>query len=177
MRGVVLMKNEQYLKLQKQVIEMNKINDEISLINWNREDGPKFSSIEEMKDFEKRLNNNEFDFLFNEEDNTKEFNKNIIIESFTHTLEDISFYIYTFQNKNNSKYITYMSLTNKDNNQIDKLCGNFATNQELAHNYFEILKNEIISNNITDILDNLIIGAEKTIISLKNKLALLTSEN
>ena len=47
------MQNKQYLKLRDQVSEMNKIHDEISLINWNKEDGPKFSSVEEMKEFEK----------------------------------------------------------------------------------------------------------------------------
>ncbi|WP_301082358.1 hypothetical protein [Thomasclavelia cocleata] len=173
------MKNEQYIKLRDQVSEMNKINDEISLINWNREDGPKFSSVEDMKDFEKKLKNNEFDYFFDKENNNSILDtRDVIIESFSHTLEDISFYIYTFKNQSNSNYVTYMALSNiQDNGNIDKLCGNSTSNKELAHNYFENLKLAITTNSIEDILDNLIVGAEKTLLSLKNKLSKLTSEN
>lgn len=173
------MKNNQYLKLREQVSKMNKINDEISLINWNREDGPKFTSIEEMKEFEYRLKNNELDHLFEDEDNIDIFDtKDVIIESFSHTLEYISFYIYTYQNKSNDKYFTYLSLTNKkDNDVIDKLCGNFTSDRKMAHNYFETLKQELTTNTIDDILENLIIGAQNTIVSLNNKLSKLTSES
>lgn len=173
------MKNEQYLELRNQVSEMNKINDEISLINWNREDGPKFSSVEEMKEFEHRLKNNELDYLLEDEDNTDILDtRDVIVESFSHTLEDISFYIYTYQNKSNYNYVTYLSLTNtKDNDIIDKLCGNTTSDKESAHNYFETLKQAITNNNINDILENLTLGAQKTIVSLKNKLSKLTSES
>lgn len=173
------MKNEQYLKLRNQVSEMNKINDEISLINWNREDGPKFSSVEEMKDFEYRLKNNELDYLFEDENNTDiPDTRDVIIESFSHTLEDISFCVYTYQNKSNYNYVTYLSLTSiNDNDVIDKLCGNFTSDKESAHNYFETLKQGIMNNNINDILENLTIGAQKTIVSLKNKLSKLTTES
>ena len=101
------MKNEQYIKLRDQVSEMNKINDEISLINWNREDGPKFSSVEDMKDFEKKLKNNEFDYFFDKENNNSILDtRDVIIESFSHTLEDISFYIYTLRDHS---YYPYLS--------------------------------------------------------------------
>lgn len=172
------MKNEHYLKLRDRVSEMNKINDEISLIKWNNEDGPKFSSIEEMKEFENRLKNNEFDYLLgNDDSNVIPDTINTIIESFSHKLENILFHIYTYQNKSNLNYITYMSLTNvNDNNIIDNLCGNSTSNKESAHNYFEILKESITTNNINDILESLISGAETTIISLKNTLSNLTSK-
>lgn len=172
------MKNEHYLKLRDRVSEMNKINDEISLIKWNNEDGPKFSSIEEMKEFENRLKNNEFDYLFGNDDNAIILDTiDIIVESYSHKLDNILFHIYTYQNKSNLNYITYMTLTNvNDNNIIDNLCGNSTSNKESAHNYFEILKETITNNNINDILENLIIGAEATIISLKNTLSNLTSK-
>lgn len=171
------MNNKQYLKLCDQVSEMNRINDEISLIELNKDDGPKFSSVEEMKDFERRLKNNEFDYLLGSGEDLPD-TSDIIIESFTHTLDDILFHIYTYQNRSDFNYVTYMCLTNiKDNNQIDKLCGKSTPNQESAHKYFEILKNEVTTNSISDILDSLIIGAEKTIISSKKELSKLTSES
>lgn len=171
------MKSEHYLTLKKNINEMNRINDEISLIEWNNEDGPKFDSVEEMKQFYERLNNNEFDYIFTgSEDEKVETLKKDIIESFEYCLNDYFFYIYTFQK--NSDYITYMSVKNiVENDVLNNLCGNKVSDRELAHDYFEKLKNEITENDLEDILKNLIIGTDKTIIQLKNRLIKLTSGN
>ena len=37
------MKTNDYIYLKSKVNELNRINDEISLIEWNKDDGPKFS--------------------------------------------------------------------------------------------------------------------------------------
>ena len=171
------MKSDQYLTLKKNINEMNKIHDEISFIEWNNEDGPKFDSIDEMKKFYERLSNNEFDCFFTEsEDEIIKSSENEIIESFEYTLNDWLFYIYTLKKEDN--YITYMSIKNiSEDDILDNLCGNKSSNKKLAHDYFETLKIDITNNSIEDILKNLIIGTDKTLIQLKNKLAKLTSAN
>ena len=58
------MKSEHYLTLKKNINEINNINDEINFIEWNNEDGPKFDTVEEMKQFYEKVSNNEFDYFF-----------------------------------------------------------------------------------------------------------------
>lgn len=156
---------------------MNTLNDEIGLIEWNKDDGPKFESVDQMKEFISKLENNEFDYLFNGSKETSvEETKSPIVESFELTLNNIFFYIYTFEKNDN--FITYMSLKNLDENDtLHNLCGNKSSSKESAHSYFEELKNAITTNELDDILENLIVGAENTIKQLKQKLELLTSES
>ena len=61
---------ETYNKLKENILEMNKIQDEINLIEWNTDDEFKcanFDSVEEMKEFERQVLDGEFDFLFTDE--------------------------------------------------------------------------------------------------------------
>lgn len=171
------MKSEYYLTLKKNINEINNINNEINFIEWNNEDGPKFDSIEEMKQFYEKLSNNEFDYLFLESDKEKiDLSGNKIIESYEYFIDNYFFYIYTFQKDND--YITYMSVKNiVENDVLNNLCGNKVSDRELARDYFETLKNDITTNNIEDILKTLIIDTDKILIQLKNRLVKLTSEN
>lgn len=172
------MKLENYKELKATVCEMNKTNDEIALIEWNHDDGPKFKNVQEMKEFYDRLKNNELDYLFSDDLNNVPDTKDLIIESFEYTLEDLFFYIYTFQNTSTNKYVTYMSIKNlKENETLHNLCGNAATDIETAHTYFESLKVSITSNTIDDILQNLLVSAKNTLKKLKEKLNKLTSES
>ena len=43
------MKADTYIVLKEKISELNKLNDEINLIEWNKDDEPKFTSVEEMK--------------------------------------------------------------------------------------------------------------------------------
>ena len=171
------MKSEHYLTLKKNINEINNINDEINFIEWNNEDGPKFDTVEEMKQFYEKLSNDEFDYIFTGSDEEKiDLPENKIIESYEYFIDDYFFYIYTFQKDND--YITYMSVKNiVENDVLSNLCGNKVSDRELARDYFESLKNDITTNNIEDILKSLIIKTDKTLIQLKNRLAKLTSEN
>lgn len=171
------MKSDQFLTLKKNINEMNNINDEINFIEWNNEDGPKFDTVEEMKQFYEKVSNNEFDYFFTRSDEEKiDLLENKIIESYEYFIDDYFFYIYTFQREND--YITYMSVKNiVENDVLNNLCGNKVSNRELARAYFETLKNDITTNNIEDILKGLIIKTDKSLIELKNRLAKLTSEN
>ena len=86
--------------------------------------------------------------------------------------------INVFLIEKNKEFITFMTITNNDDNDmLENLCRNQNESKQNAYIYFNTLKDEVTTNSIDDILKSLIIGAEKTIISLKNKLALLTSEN
>ena len=171
------MKSEHYLTLKKNINEINNINDEINFIEWNNEDGPKFDTVEEMKQFYEKVSNDEFDYIFTGSDEEKiDLPENKIIESYEYFIDDYFFYIYTFQKDND--YITYMSVKNiVENDVLSNLCGNKVSDRELARDYFESLKNDITTNNIEDILKSLIIKTDKTLIQLKNRLAKLTSEN
>ena len=62
---------EDYSILKDKVSEMNKLQDEISFINWNKDDGYKFSSVEEMKEFNEKMENGDFDYLFTGSDEIK----------------------------------------------------------------------------------------------------------
>lgn len=167
-----------YTTLKNKVIEMNNLNDQISLIKWNNDDGPKFNSVKEMKDFIKKIENDDFNYILEniiKEEKTNNL-KEVFIESYQHTKDNIFFFIFTFQ-KNND-YITYLSLKNlEQDDMINNLCGKQNVDKKSAHLHFENLKNIIISNNIDDILENLIIGATNKIEKLKFELQELTSES
>ena len=169
------MKTSTYNDLKIKVNEMNKINDEISLIEWNNDDGPKFESVDEMKEFYRKLENNEFDYLFGiDEDISQQHNK--FIEKFDFTLNDMFFFLYTY--KKNDDYITYMSMKNlKDNDVLENLYGHKTNDEKVAHSYFEKLKNDITTNTLDYIIDNIIIDVDKNIKKLKTKYEELISEN
>lgn len=156
---------------------MNKLNDELNFIEWNKEEGHKFDTLEEMKDFEIKLENGDFDFLFAKiEELDKKTLNNAILEYYISILENIYFYVYVL--KKHDKYITYLALkSNEDTDVLDKLCEKQYDDRKKAHMYFETLKMEISSNAIENILQLIIDGVEQTIISLKNKLELLTNES
>lgn len=159
-----------YSELKKLVSTINDLNDEISFIKFNNDDGPKFKNIKEMKKFISDFENNKFDFLFEDDNVTYENN---FIESFNYKKDDIFFFIYTY--KKNNKYITYLSIKNlNDNDVIDNLCGKEAITTEEAHTWFDELKDIITNNNIDDIFDKLIVGAHNTIKNLKSELASLS---
>ena len=66
------MKADTYIVLKEKISELNKLNDEINLIEWNKDDGPKFTSVEEMKEFESKVISGKLDYIFDEEiTNTK----------------------------------------------------------------------------------------------------------
>lgn len=166
---------EDYSILKDKVSEMNKLQDEISFINWNKDDGYKFSSIEEMKEFNEKLENGDFDYLFTGSDEVKVPTIEII-ENYSHKFG--SMLINVFLIEKNKEFITFMTITNNDDNDmLENLCRNQNESKQNAYTHFNTLKDEVTTNSIDDILKSLITGAEKTIISLKNKLALLTSEN
>ncbi len=164
----------EYSELKKLVSQMNRLNDEISFQKYNLDPGPKFESVEEMKEFILKVDN-DYNFIFddNEEFVTNE-PKNIFIESFNYSKDDIYFFIYTFEK--NDKYITYLSMKNlKDNECINNLCGKESLDKNSAHNWFNIIKDNITNNSIETIINDLITGAKKTIKSLEQELKELTS--
>jgi len=61
------MKADTYIVLKEKISELNKLNDEINLIEWNKDDGPKFTSVEEMKEFESKVISGKLDYIFDEE--------------------------------------------------------------------------------------------------------------
>ena len=171
---------ETYNKLKKNILEMNKIQDEINLIEWNTDDEFKcanFDSVEEMKEFERQVLDGEFDFLFTDEfiEYAKE-NVNII-ESFDYTLEDIDFYLYTYKDKNNN-FITYMCMSkNEDKDLFDNLYGFKTENKNEAHEYFEKIKNDLCNNTLEYILESIIIDIENNTKKLKDKYNKLVNES
>lgn len=54
------MKSESFKLLKSKINILNDLNDKINLIEWNKDDGPKFESVEEMKEFEKKVINGDF---------------------------------------------------------------------------------------------------------------------
>lgn len=167
------MKTDIYKKIKDKVLEMNALNDEISLIEWNKDEGPKFESVEEMKEFENRFINGGFDYLLDDIDTE---NSNNMLETFDYSLDNFFFYIYTF--KKNGNYITYMSIKNLDeDDSIYNICGNKCSDEKSAHSYFDNLKNIITNNNLDDILEHLLIGVERQIKDLKLRYNELTSES
>lgn len=170
------MKN--YLILKNKVDEMNNLNDKINFIKWNNDSGPKFNSINEMKEFINKVNNDDFNYLFNEEQKKREIEnlKDVFIESYKYKKENVFFFIFTYQK--NNEYITYLSLKNLERDElINNLCGKQNSDKKSAHLHFENLKDIVMTNSIDDIFESLIIGATNTIERLKLELDELTSES
>lgn len=169
------MKTDIYNTLKSKVEELNNLNDEISLIEWNKDDGPKFESVKEMKDFEKTVLNGGFDYLLDDNTDDVEFSTPII-KTFDYTIDNFIFCIYVYEK--NDKFHTYLSIKNKDlDNAIYDMCGNISSSRETALSHFEELKQGIINNNIDDIFNNLLTGVDKTIDKLKIRYNELTSES
>lgn len=168
------MKANNYNVLKTKIEELNKLNDEINLIEWNKEDGPKFSSVEEMKEFENRVINGDLDYILGESVNANTENK--MIDTFSQTIDNYFFYIYQFESNNN--YITFLTLKNlSENYTLNNLYGNKTNNIESAKDYFEKLKTDITTNTLDYIFENMIVDVEKNINILKEKYKKLTNES
>lgn len=160
-----------YADIKSKLLELNRINDEVNLLEWNKDDGPKFDSVDEMKEFERKVINGELDYIFNEE---KTAMSGEMIKTEEITKDDYFFYIYTF--KNDNKFITYMSIKNLINNDVlQNLYGNKTTDKEQALSYNEKLKNDIINNTLDYIFENIIVDINNNISKLKKKYEELTS--
>lgn len=61
------MENKIYADIKSKLLELNRINDEVNLLEWDKNDESKFDSVDEMKEFELKVINNELDYIFNEE--------------------------------------------------------------------------------------------------------------
>ncbi|MGM9876723.1 MAG: hypothetical protein ACI310_05815 [Bacilli bacterium] len=165
------MGNNIYADIKSKLLELNRINDEVNLLEWNKDDGPKFDSVDEMKEFERKVINGELDYIFNEE---KTAMSGEMIKTEEITKDDYFFYIYTF--KNDNKFITYMSIKNLINNDVlQNLYGNKTTDKEQALSYNEKLKNDIINNTLNYIFENIIVDINNNISNLKKKYEELTS--
>lgn len=165
------MGNNIYADIKSKLLELNRINDEVNLLEWNKDDGPKFDSVDEMKEFERKVINGELDYIFNEEKNAM---SGEMIKTEEITKDDYFFYIYTF--KNDNKFITYMSIKNLINNDVlQNLYGNKTTDKEQALSYNEKLKNDIINNTLDYIFENIIVDINNNINKLKKKYEELTS--
>lgn len=165
-----------YYELKDIILKMNNLNDKISLIKFNNDEGPKFKDVKEMKDFISNIENGTFDFLF-DEDNT---NFNTLEKAFieTYELEKENYLFYLFTYKRNCEYITYLNVKSIDeNNAIFNMCGNITIDKEKAHAHFDSLKKSIENNDTNTILDNLITGAENTLEKLKIEYNNLTSKD
>lgn len=165
------MGNNIYADIKSKLLELNRINDEVNLLEWNKDDGPKFDSVDEMKEFERKVVNGELDYIFNEK---KTAMSGGMIKTEEITKDDYFFYIYTF--KNDNKFITYMSIKNLINNDVlQNLYGNKTTDKEQALSYNEKLKNDIINNTLDYIFENIIVDINNNIDKLKKKYEELTS--
>lgn len=161
-------------ELKDLVTEMNDLNDQISFIKFNNDEGVKFDSVKEMKDFFLKVENGNLDYLFDDVDVKKQTQQKEFVESFNHTKNDIFFFIYTYER--DDKYITYLSMKNlNDDYIINNLCGKENKDKESAHNWFEELKNNILNTSIDELIETLIIGAKNTINSLKIEMQNLAS--
>lgn len=168
------MKTNVYDEIKSKLKELNNINDEINLIEWNKDDGPKFSSVEEMKEFENRVVNGDFDYLLDNTDN-EETNNNLL-QTFNYTLNNFEFYIYTL--KKNNDYIIYMDMKELSSDEIlNNMYGKKCSTKEESNSYFEKLKNDITSNDIDYILENILIDITNNIKNLKIKHNELTNES
>ena len=167
------METSTYNELKERLSELNKINDEINFIEWNKDDGPKFSSIEEMKQFESQIFNGKFDFIFDEDSATP---SGEMIKTYEIDKDNYSFYIYTF--KRNDDFITYMTIKNlQDNNVLEHLYGNKTTDEDKALSYSEKLNSDISNNTLDYIFENIIVDINNNINKLKKKYEELTSES
>ncbi len=168
------MKTDIYETIKTKLKELNKLNDEINLIEWNKEEGPKFSSVDEMKQFENQIINGDFDYLLGN-DNINEIPTNLL-KSYTYILNNFEFYIYTL--KKNDSFITYMDLKKLSSDEVlNNMYGKKTNTQEESNTYFEKLKNDITSNNINYILDNILNDIINNIENLKIKHEKLTDES
>lgn len=166
------MKANNYNILKIKIEELNKLTDEINFIEWNKEDGPHFSSIEEMKEFENRVINGDLNYILDESiiDDTE----NKMIDTFSHTIDNYFFYIYQFES--NNYYITFLTLKDlNENHTSNHLYGNKTKNIKSAKSYFEKLKTDITTNTLDYIFENMIVDIEKNINILKNKYEKLTN--
>lgn len=165
------MKTNTYNELREKLSELNKINDEINLLEWNKDDGPKFESVDEMKEFERKVISGELDYIFNEEKNAL---NGEMLKTEEITKDDYFFYIYTF--KNDNSFITYMSIKNLINSDVlQNLYGNKTADKQQALSYNEKLKNDINNNTLDYIFENIIIDINNNISKLKKKYEELAS--
>lgn len=161
-------------KLKDLITEMNNLNDQINFIKFNNDEGIKFNSVEEMKDFFLNIENGNIDYLFDDVTEENQTTQREFVESFNHTKNDIYFFIYTYEK--NNKYITYLSMKHlSDDYIINNLCGKENKDKELAHDWFEQIKDNIVNTNIDELIETFIIGAKKTIENLKIEMQKLAS--
>lgn len=165
------MKADTYIVLKEKISELNKLNDKINLIEWNKDDGPKFTSVEEMKEFENKVINGELDYIFDEEiTNTK----GEMIKTEEITKDDFFFYVYTYKRKN--EFITYLTIKNLKSNEIlQSVCGNISNNKDDELSYNENLTNDIKNNTLDYIFNRIITDVDKNISELKRKYEELTN--
>ena len=165
------MKTNFYNELKGKILELNTINDEINLIEWNKDDGPKFTSVEEMKEFENKVINGELDYVFGEEiTNTK----GEMLKTEEITKDDYFFYIYTY--KRNNKFITYLTIKDLKSNEIlQNICGNISNNKVDELSYNESLTNDIKNNTLDYIFNRIITDIDKNISELKKKYEEMTN--
>lgn len=165
------MKTNIYNELKGKISELNKINDEINLIEWNKDDGPKFTSVEEMKEFENKVNNGELDYIFDEETTNT---KGEMLKTEEITKDDYLFYIYTYKRKN--EFITYLTIKDLKSNEIlQNVCGNVSNNKDDELSYNKSLTNDIKNNTIDHIFNKIITDIDKNISELKKKYEELTN--
>lgn len=165
------MKTNAYNVLKEKISELNKLNDEINLIEWNKDDGPKFTSVEEMKEFENKVVNGELDYIFENDVDSK---KNEIIKSEKITKDNYLFNVYTY--KINDSFNTYLIIKDlQDNEIIENVCGNKSISKDQALSYNDNLTNDIKNKSIDDIFNNLITEIENNINNLKKKYEELTN--
>lgn len=158
-------------ELKELILQMNELDDEISFLKYNLESGPKFSSVKEMKKFICCVENNCFDFLFDNEDINSNSSNKPFVESFSYTKDNIYFFIYTLKKYNS--YETYLSI--KINNDIiNNLCGKKSDDKDIAHKYLRSLEIFIMDHSIDEIINNLIIKTKNIIEDLKIELQNLT---
>lgn len=146
-----------YNTLKDKITILNDLNDKINFIEWNNEDGPKFSNVKEMKDFENEIEKGTFDFLL---ENGKSVNK--VLQSYTIKKDSFSFIIYTYNIDN--YYTTTMTIKNLTNDEIiEHLYEVKENNKNSALLSFEKVKNEINNNDINTIFEKLIKKVNETI--------------
>lgn len=174
------METKNFNIIKDKIKELNDIKDNIDLYEWNNTDDEykcaNFNSVDEMREFENRVLNGEFDFIFNNDflDNINDMYE--IIEKCNYTKDNINFYVYTYQKDND--FITYMAITNLETETtLDNLYG-FKTNDEKeARDYFKKLVDDLQNNTLEYIFEQIVIDIEKNIKIYKNKYEELTTKS
>ena len=162
------MKSNIYADIKNKVLELNRINDEVSLFEWNKDDGPKFDSVEEMKEFEERVLNGDLDYLISYDSDFIHSDIDCVVNTFKHSINDYTFYIYTY--KKNDDYITYMSIQYLDDDDtINNIYGYKTSDKEKSDSYVEKLKDDITSNTLDYIFTNIKVDVENNIKNIKRK--------